>query len=70
MDKEHVKGAIDEAVGKSKEVAGRVFGDKELEAEGKVDQAKGAAHKVAGDVKDAGRDVVDNLDSETRTNKY
>ena len=28
-------------------------GDKKLETEGKFDKAKGSAHKVAGDVKDA-----------------
>jgi uncharacterized protein YjbJ (UPF0337 family) len=61
MDKEHVKGAADQTIGKIKEVAGRVVGDRELEADGKVDQAKGAAHKVAGDVKDAGRDAIDSV---------
>jgi uncharacterized protein YjbJ (UPF0337 family) len=30
-------------------------GDKKLQAEGKIDKAKGEAHKVAGDVKDAAR---------------
>jgi uncharacterized protein YjbJ (UPF0337 family) len=45
MDKEHVKGAADKVVGKSKEVAGHVTGDKNLKTEGKVDQAKGAIHK-------------------------
>lgn len=53
MDKEHVKGAIDNTVGKTKEAAGHAVGSKKLETEGKVDQVKGAAHKAAGDVKDA-----------------
>ncbi len=53
MDKEHVKGAADKAKGATKEAAGKVTGDKSLEAEGKFDKAKGAAHKAAGDVKDA-----------------
>ena len=53
MDKEHVKGAVDKAVGKTKEAAGHAAGSKKLEAEGKADQAKGAAHNAAGDVKDA-----------------
>jgi uncharacterized protein YjbJ (UPF0337 family) len=60
MDEEHVKGAVDDAVGKTKEAAGHAVGSKKLETEGKVDQAKGAAHKAAGDVKDGGREVVDN----------
>ena len=55
MDKEHAKGAVDNAVGKTKEAIGHAVGSKKLEAEGKVDQAKGAAHNAAGDVKDAVR---------------
>ncbi len=55
MDKEHVKGAVDNAVGKTKEAAGHAVGNKKLKAEGKIDQAKGAAHNAAGDVKDATR---------------
>ena len=61
MDKEHVKGAADKAVGKTKEVAGHVAGNKKLESEGKVDQLKGAAHSAAGDAKDAGKEVIDSV---------
>jgi uncharacterized protein YjbJ (UPF0337 family) len=61
MDKEHVKGAADKVVGKSKEVAGHVTGDKNLETEGKVDQAKGAIHKKVGDTKDAVKQAVDDV---------
>jgi len=53
MDKEHIKGAADKAKGAIKDTAGKVTGDKELQAEGKMDKAKGAAHSAAGDVKDA-----------------
>ena len=53
MDKEHVKGAADKAKGAIKETAGKVTGDKGLEAEGKMDKVKGAAHSAVGDVKDA-----------------
>jgi uncharacterized protein YjbJ (UPF0337 family) len=63
MDKEHVKGAVDKAIGKSKEAAGHVTGDKKLETEGKVDQAKGAIHKKVGDIKDAGKEAVDSVRS-------
>jgi uncharacterized protein YjbJ (UPF0337 family) len=61
MDKEHVKGVADDVKGKAKEAVGHVFGDKKLEQEGRLDQAKGAAHKVAGDVKDVGRDAIDSV---------
>ena len=53
MDKEHVKGAADKASGAAKEAAGKITGDKKLEAEGKIDKAKGEARGAAGDVKDA-----------------
>jgi uncharacterized protein YjbJ (UPF0337 family) len=57
MDKEHLKGAADRAKGAIKDAASKVTGDKELQAEGKIDKAEGAAHNVAGDVKDAARDA-------------
>lgn len=55
MDKEHVKGAMDKASGAAKEAAGKLTGNKKLEAEGKIDKAKGEAREVIGDVKDAAR---------------
>lgn len=59
MDKEHVKGTADKAKGAIKDAAGKVTGDKELQAEGKMDKAKGSAHKAAGDVKDAARKATE-----------
>jgi len=55
MDREHVKGAAEKAKGVIKDTAGKVSGDKELQAEGKLDKAKGSAHEAAGNVKDAMR---------------
>jgi uncharacterized protein YjbJ (UPF0337 family) len=59
MDKEHVKGATDKVVGKTKEVAGHVTGDRKLETEGKVDQAKGAIRNKVGDAKDAAKETIE-----------
>ena len=59
MDREHVKGVADKAKGAVKDVAGKATGDKELETEGKMDNAKGDLHKAAGDVKDAFRKATD-----------
>jgi len=53
MDKEHVKGAADKAKGAIKDAAGKMTGDKDLQAEGKMDKAKGAVHTAVGDAKDA-----------------
>ena len=55
MDKEHIKGVADKAKGAMKEAAGKMTGDKQVQAEGKFDKAKGAAHEAAGDIKDAVR---------------
>jgi uncharacterized protein YjbJ (UPF0337 family) len=58
MDREHVKGAADKAKGIIKEIAGKITGDKELQSEGKLDQAKGDVHNAVGDVKDAARKLT------------
>jgi uncharacterized protein YjbJ (UPF0337 family) len=58
MDKEHVKGVYDKAKGAVKESVGKVTGNKKRQAEGKLDKAKGEAHRVAGNVKDAARDAT------------
>ena len=55
MDKEHIKGAADKAKGAIKDAAGKITGDKEMQAEGKFNKAKGAARQAVGDVKDAAR---------------
>lgn len=55
MDREHIRGTAEKTEGAIKDNAGKLTGNKELQAEGKVDKAKGAAHKAAGDVKDAVR---------------
>ena len=37
---------------------GNVTGDKKMQAEGKMDKAKGAAHDAVGDAKDTARDAT------------
>ena len=58
MDKEHIKGAADKAKGAIKYTVGKVTGNKKMQAEGKMDKAKGTARNIAGDVKDAARDAA------------
>jgi uncharacterized protein YjbJ (UPF0337 family) len=53
MDSEHVKGAVDKVKGAVKDAAGKMIGDRKMQAEGKIDQGKGEMHKTAGDIKDA-----------------
>jgi uncharacterized protein YjbJ (UPF0337 family) len=59
MDKEHVKGAADKAKGAIKDAASKMTGDKELQAEAKMDKAKGAAHSAGGDARNAVKRAAD-----------
>jgi len=59
VDKEHIKGAADKAKGAFKDAAGKMTGDKQMQAEGKIDKAKGAARESLGDAKDAARRALD-----------
>ena len=49
---------IDKVKGKIKHAAGAITGDKKLETEGKVDEAKGAVKGAVEDVKHAIKDAV------------
>jgi uncharacterized protein YjbJ (UPF0337 family) len=52
MDKDRVKGSLEQAKGKVKEVAGKVTGDAKLEGEGKADQVAGKVRNTVGGIKD------------------
>lgn len=58
MDKNRIKGAVDQAVGKGKTVVGKVTRDPELQAEGRAQTGVGKVESAAGKVKDAVRDVL------------
>ncbi|MEO8738783.1 MAG: CsbD family protein [Casimicrobiaceae bacterium] len=51
MNKDQVKGRVEEAKGKAKEVAGKVVGNKKLEVEGDANQVAGKVQKTYGDAK-------------------
>lgn len=58
MNKDQVKGRVDDAKGHVKEAVGRAVGNERLEGEGLVDQAKGTTQKNYGDAKEDVKDVV------------
>ena len=58
MDKDRVKGSLEQAKGKVKEVAGKVTGDAKLEGEGKADQVAGKVQNAVGGLKDKVREAV------------
>ena len=57
MDKDKVKGAINDAAGRAKRQAGEWTGDTNAQVEGSLQQAKGKAQKAWGNIKDAARDA-------------
>ncbi len=57
MDKDRIKGSADQAKGAVKDAAGKILGDRKLEAEGKIDKLKGKAESAVGGAKDALRDM-------------
>jgi uncharacterized protein YjbJ (UPF0337 family) len=54
-------GTLDEVKGQAKEAAGALTGDKELQAEGKMDQAVGDIKNAVKKVKDKAEDVIDDV---------
>jgi uncharacterized protein YjbJ (UPF0337 family) len=61
MDKDRIKGKTEDIAGRVKRQAGEWTGDKDLQAEGAREQAKGKAQNVIGKVKDAARDAKEDL---------
>ena len=57
MDKDRIAGAGKQAKGAAKDAAGKVMGDKKMQAEGKMDKAEGKLQKEVGKGKDAIRDA-------------
>jgi uncharacterized protein YjbJ (UPF0337 family) len=55
MDKDRIEGSAQQAKGSVKETAGKIFGDKKLETEGKADKTAGKVQNAIGGLKDAVR---------------
>lgn len=65
MNKDQVKGRLEQAKGKVEEVAGKVIHNDRLQAEGKADQVSGKVQAQFGDakaaVKDKAKHIVDKI---------
>jgi uncharacterized protein YjbJ (UPF0337 family) len=57
MDKQRVKGAVDEAVGSAKRAVGGLTGNRHTQAEGLIQQGKGKVETAVGKLKDKVRDA-------------
>jgi uncharacterized protein YjbJ (UPF0337 family) len=60
MNKDRVKGTIDEVVGSARRKAGELTGNTRLQVEGMAQQAKGKIENTWGRTKDAVRDAIEN----------
>jgi uncharacterized protein YjbJ (UPF0337 family) len=58
MDRQRMEGGLKKATGTIKEKAGQITGDRDLEAEGKVDKGEGHIRSAVGKVKDAAREFT------------
>jgi uncharacterized protein YjbJ (UPF0337 family) len=62
-------GLSDKTKGKAKEFEGKVTGDKQREAEGKVEQAKGEAKDAVEHVRDAAGNLVERVRDEAEARR-
>ena len=62
MDKDRVKGAANDVVGRVKRQVGEWTGDTDAQVEGSMQQVKGKAQKAWGNMKDAARNVKTDVD--------
>ena len=62
MDKDKVKGTIDDAAGRVKRQVGEWTGDTSAQAEGAAQQVKGKVEKAWGNVKDSAREAAHHAD--------
>lgn len=69
MDKDTIKGKMDDIKGRVKRQAGEWTGDEDLQAEGTKDQAKGKIQNAFGQVKDKARDIKDDLNKDRDRDK-
>jgi uncharacterized protein YjbJ (UPF0337 family) len=58
MNKDQVKGRVEQAKGSVKEAAGKVVGNENLKAEGKLDKAAGKTQATYGDLKEDAKDAI------------
>ena len=58
MNKDQVKGRVEQAKGTVKEATGKVMNDRDLQAEGDIDKTAGKVQADYGDVKEKAKDVV------------
>ncbi len=66
MDKDRIKGKMEDVAGRAKRQVGEWTGDEQTQAEGAAEQVKGKARNLMGKVKDAARDAADEVKKDDR----
>lgn len=56
MNKDQVKGRVDQTTGAAKELAGKVLGNEKMQIKGQAEQAHGKLQTVYGDAKENAKD--------------
>ena len=69
MDKNRIKGKMDEIAGRAKRQAGEWTGDTQAQGEGTIDEIKGRAENAWGKVKDSARNARDDMNRKDRERK-
>lgn len=64
-NKNTMKGVGNQVAGNAKEAAGKLTGNKKLEAEGRVQELKGDAQRAAGKVEEKAKKAADNIRKST-----
>ncbi len=70
MNKDTVKGTIDDAAGRAKRQVGEWTGDTKTQVEGATQQVKGKAEKAWGNIKDAASDAKADAQRKNDKNQY
>jgi uncharacterized protein YjbJ (UPF0337 family) len=68
MDKDRVKGTVDEVVGSTKRHIGNMTGNTGTQVEGAAQQLKGKVENAVGKLKDAGRNAQANFKASQESN--
>jgi uncharacterized protein YjbJ (UPF0337 family) len=59
MDDNRIEGAVREGVGRVQDAVGGAFGDEDVQARGKLNQAAGGVQNLYGQIVDGAKDVLD-----------
>lgn len=69
MNKDNVKGTIDDAAGRAKRQVGEWTGDTRTQAEGAGQQVKGKIEKAWGNVKDAAQNAKEGMSERSNNDR-